>query len=252
MAEESVVKSDKTPQQAQHEIRIFKMFSKIAPYPIDQRSIIGREPPEPDIFCYLQDGTGMSFELVECIDSSIAQTYYDSRKLTEAFRGALKKLPKKKQVVFNDIFNNALIYVAFNRSISQNKKRDTIPGIFEFLFTLSHSKRGKFSPAHLKGTVGWIFISRGSFSGPLFDVAASTSFADPTKTRIEAKFKKKYESRAKTELLAYYELQPELPRKHWLLSVQEFARNNIKQSAFQRLWIYSVPKNMIIYVYPPL
>lgn len=240
-------------QQTKNEIRIFKMFARLAPYPIHVSSIMKKEPPDPDISCNLSDGTTIAFELVECIDNSIAQSIYDSLKLKKVLYDELKKLPKERKERFKVNFKNASIYVAFIKGISIKKRKSAISTIFDYLLTLENTVEGKFnfrSYRNLKDIVHWILINRGGFAGPIFDVEAVTSFADPAKERIEVKFRKEYEIKSKTELLAYYEIQPEIPVNHWLPPVHEFVENNIKSSVFQRVWIYSIVQNKIIFVYP--
>jgi hypothetical protein len=231
------------------------MFSKIALYPIDLSSIKKKEPPGPDIFCNLLDGTKIAFELVECIDVSIARSVYDSLNLKRVFYDNLKNLPKEKKKIFTLNFKNASIYVAFSKETSFIKKKSAISKIFDFLLTLKNTANGKFnfsSYRDIRGVVRWIYIQRGEFAGPIFDIEAATSFADPAKEYIKRKFKKKYKIKCMTELLAYYELQPELPQNHWLPNLREFIENNIKTSVFQRVWIYSIAQNKIIFVYPPI
>ena len=155
--------------------------------------------------------------------------------------------------MFKVNFKDALIYVAFIRGACINKRRSSIPVIFDYLLTLESTAEGKFnlrSPPDLKNIVRWISIKRGEFVGPIFRVEAVTSFAEPARERIEDKFKKPYKTEHKTDLLAYYELQPEIPEHNWLPSVQKFVESHIKTSRFQRVWIYSATKNRIIFVYP--
>lgn len=237
------------------EIRIFEKFASLAPYPIDRNSIKSEDPPKPDISCNLLDGTTIAFELVECIDESIAQSFYDSLKLRKAFCDELENLPKEKKEKLKANFRNASIYIAFIRGISFNKKKSSIPIILDYLLTLGNIAEGKFnlrSHKNLNGVVRWINVSRGNFTGPEFDIEAVTSFGEPAKKRIKKKFEKKYETEHKIDLLAYYELQPEIPENNWLPSVREFVKNNIKSSRFQRVWIYSTTQNRIIFVYPAL
>lgn len=240
-------------QQAKNEIRIFKKFARLCPYSIHLNSITKKEPPEPDISCNLSDGSTIAFELVECIDNSIAQSIYDSSKLKKTFDDKLERLLQERKERFKVNFRNALIYIAFIKRISANKKMLSIPTILDYLLTLESTAEGKFdlrSHPDLKNIVRWISIKRGKFAGPIFNVEAVTFFAEPAKERVEDKFKKQYKTKCKTDLLAYYELQPELPENHWLPSVQDFVKNNIKTSVFRRAWIYSVTKNKIIFVYP--
>ena len=180
------------------------MFSKLTPYSIDINSIKEEKPPEPDISCDLLGGTKIAFELVESIDNSIARSVYDSRNLKQVFYDKLNKLPKGKKKPFTMNFKNASIYIAFSKGASVIKKKSAIPKLFDFLLTLENTAQGKFSfrsYRDLKDVVNWIYIQRGEFVGPIFDIEAATSFADPAKERIEGKFKKHYEIQCKTELL---------------------------------------------------
>lgn len=125
--------------------------------------------------------------------------------------------------------------------------------ILEFLLTLDDKSEGKYttsSHSALGKTVRWINISRGDFVGPCFDVEAVGSFAEPACNRIEDKFTKQYRVKSIAELLAYYELQPELPKNHWLPSLKYFLERSLKNSIFKRIWVYSISQNKILYVYP--
>jgi len=239
-------------QQSQKEIGIFKKFAGLVPYQIDQDSIKKEDPPKPDISFILSDGSMKAFELVECIDKSLAKSLYSSWNLKKIFYDRLEKLPGEKKERFKINFKNALIYVAFVKGISANKKKSAVSRIFDYLLTLENTAEGEFnlkSSKDLKDIVGWISINRG-VGGPIFDVEAISSFSDPALERIKDKFNKKYKIRSETDLLAYYELQPEIPENRWLPQVEEFIKNNIKTSVFQRVWIYSITKNRIIFTYP--
>ena len=66
--------------------------------------------------------------------------------------------------------------------------------------------------------------------------------------RIANKFRKKYSKSC--ELLVYYDLEPIISERSWLPLVRGFIENNIERSSFERAWIYSVPQDRIILVYP--
>ena len=240
-------------KQANDELRIFKEFVRVSPYHIDFNSIETRNPREPDIFCKLLDGNPLVFEVVECIDMDIARSIYDSMEVKQAFYTELEKLPNEKKHKIKTNFSDASIYVAFCKGISKNKKLQSIKTIFDYLLTIKHKVEGEFnlkSHTYLRNVVRWILIQRG-VSGPMFDIEAATSFSDPTQERIKDKFFKKiYTTNADIELLCYYELQPELPESTWLPSIKEFVKTNLENSPFRRVWIYSVTKNKIIYVFP--
>lgn len=147
-------------QQAKDEETIFNKFLKKCPYSIQSNSVKKREAPEPDILCNLLDGTPLCFELVECVDNSIAQSVYGG----------------------------------------------------------SH-KGGFFSD-------------------------------DLCLEHIAKKFRKKYTNSC--DLLAYFDLQLVVAEKSWLSQVQNFIRENIKNSSFKRVWIYSITQEKIMFVYPEL
>ncbi|GAI30892.1 unnamed protein product, partial [marine sediment metagenome] len=52
---------------------------------------------------------------------------------------------------------------------------------------------------------------------------------------------------------AYYEVQPKLLENYQLLDkVKKPIIEHIKESVFQRVWIYSVIENEILFIYPNL
>lgn len=227
------------------EIYIFKKFAKLCPYSIDLRSIIKKEPPEPDISCSLSDGSIIAFELTEIIDEDLIRSFSDSIRLKEAFNDELEQLEAN--------FNNALIYIAFTEGILFRRKKNSIQKIIYYLLTLDKTTEGVFKPKDLIDIVKFISISRGVI-GPIIDVESSAWVDDPCKERIKRKFEKKYETESNNvELLAYYELQPIEPEsilEYKLNSLKEFVKNNIKSSVFRRVWIYSIRKNKIVFIYP--
>ena len=229
------------------EIYIFKKFAKLCSYSIDLMSIIKKEPPEPDILCSLSDGSIIAFELTEIIDEDLARSFNDSIRLKEAFNDKLEQLEEN--------FNNALIYIAFNEGILFRRKKNSIQKIINYLLTLDKTAEGEFRPKDLIDIAKFITISRGII-GPIIDVESVAWIDDPCKERVKRKFEKKYETESNNiELLAYYELQPKEPDnilEYKLNSLKEFVKNNIKSSEFQRVWVYSVRKNKIVFIYPNL
>jgi len=242
-------------RQAKEEIRIFREFAKIFPYTIVLSSIRKEEPPKPDIYCELEDGTPIAFELVECIDDSLARLSSDTPKLLNLLRKEVEVLPKEKKEEFYGKLGNTIINVSFVERASIRMKKWKISTIIDYLLTLEDHAEGPYPMRDhqaLRNVVRLINITRGPFSRPDFISFPVNWIAEPAKKRIEEKFNKRYDIKSKTELFAYYKLQPAIPESHWLSEVQDFVQNNIDGSSFQRVWIYSFYGNQIIYVYPPL
>jgi len=94
----------------------------------------------------------------------------------------------------------------------------------------------------------------GPFGGPAF-VITDTLWAhdpDPVEKKIEVKFRKKYKTKHRAELLVYYEVPPELPADGWILPAMDSVTEKLEKSIFKRVWLYSVTQNKIIYVFPDL
>jgi len=86
----------------------------------------------------------------------------------------------------------------------------------------------------------------------MFRVEGVTFFGVSFLKEIEDKFNKKYTNKNNIELLAYYALQPEISENHWLTETVDYIQDNIVNSPFKRVWIYSYTKNKILYLYPKL
>ncbi len=145
-------------RQSEDEVAIFSKFARSLPYFTQIDSIQKGQEPEPDIVCKLSDGTTVYFELVECVDNSVAKFFYG-----------------------------------------------------------------------------------GSLNGGFFS-------DDLCLGSIAKKVKKKYSHSC--DLLVYFDLQPVVTEKSWLPYVEDFVKENIKQSPFKRIWIYSVPQEKIMSIYP--
>jgi hypothetical protein len=45
-----------------------------------------------------------------------------------------------------------------------------------------------------------------------------------------------------TLIYAYYALQPEIRKNHWLLETEDYIEDNITNLPFNRVWMYSYTK----------
>lgn len=240
--------------QDTREIEILRKFASTCPLAIDMASIEKRKPPQPDLSCVLEDGKEVAFELVEIIDEALARRTFGSYHLGKAFYKIFEEFPSNKKARFKKKYGNALIYVAFKDTVVANRRRRSMATIFEFLSCLDDNADGKYafsSQETLGKTVDWVNISRGAFVGPCFNVRAAGFFEDPVCERIKDKFTKPYHVNSEFHLLAYYELQPELPEHSWLPQVKDFLEASLDCSMFDRIWVYSFTQDKILHVYPP-
>ena len=239
--------------QERREIQIVKKFADICPYKIDATSVKKENPPKPDIYCKLKDGTELYFELVECLDNSIAKTTSDQISLKHLLDDEKNKLPLCKRMRFKRKYKNALIYIAFDEKLPLIKRKRSIPYLIDLLLNLNENQIKK-EEIEIDDCpeIKWFNIQRGVFVGPMFCVEGVTFFGVSFLKEIKDKFNKKYTATNKIDLLAYYALQPEISKNHWLSETEDYVKNNITNSPFSRVWIYSFTKNKILFLYPDL
>ena len=239
--------------QGKREIQIVKKFADICPYKINLNSIKKKDPPEPDIFCKLDNGLELNFELVECLDNSIAKTTSDQISLKYLLDDEKNKLPLCKKMRFKRKYRNALIYIAFNEKLPLIRRKRSIPYLIDFLLNLNENQIKKDGiEINDCPEIKWFNIQRGAFVGPMFRVEGVTFFGVSILKEIRDKFNKEYATKNKIDLLAYYALQPEISKKHWLQETADYIKDNITNSPFNRVWIYSYTKNKILFLYPNL
>jgi len=155
---------------------------------------------------------------------------------------------------FKRKYKNALIYIAFNEKISLIRRKRSIPYIIGFLLNLNENqiKKDKIQIGVCPG-IKRLKISKGSNIEPIFRVGGFTSSGEPILRKITDKFKKEYKTKNnKIDLLSYYAFQPEIPENHWLPETADYIKDNISNSPFNRIWIYSYTKNKILFLYPDL
>ena len=128
-------------KQSQNELRVFKKFAQICPYSINLGSIEKRNPPEPDILCKLSDEAAIAFEIVECIDRSLARSIVDFFILTKAFYDEVEKLPDEKKHRVKSKFSGISIKILFHKGVSLKKKICLIKPIFDQLWTMENEEK---------------------------------------------------------------------------------------------------------------
>lgn len=252
----------KENKQSQNEIRVFKEFAKVCPYNIDLESIEKRDPPEPDILCEIK-GEKVAFEMVECIDSDLASSIYDSCKLGKVYHDELESLPRDRRERIKTKFRDVFITVVFNKGITFRKKTQTVKSIFDLLWTEEYEKEVRKARNGFNFDYTWqldIKLNRelkkvlkrvtfnfpGFDGGPSIDITEPVWFTDPVAKQIQKKLRKKYRTEFKAELLVYYELQPEFPVEYWIAPELDTVGDRLKGSIFQKFWLFSMTQKKIM------
>jgi hypothetical protein len=227
--------------QAAEERRVFGAFAE-GSLELSPRGFDTRQPPEPDIRCYLADGTVTSFELVRIVDPALATAMNEADHLESALSSAYSEeaLPG---------FTDALVGVMFTRKSGRRQRVNCIPRLFDYLGTLpSYFTGSRHIPIQLalREHVVLVRVYRGRFVGPMFRVDAGAVVQDPILDRVRGKFAKHYETDTPVELLAYYEHQPTVRVEFTLPRVQEFIDSSLATSPFSRVWVFDAAQNEVL------
>jgi hypothetical protein len=98
------------------------------------------------------------------------------------------------------------------------------------------------------------FYGIGLSGGPSFPISEALWDDNPLENRINQKLKQQYKTNCSAELLIYYEIYPELEieslAEYWILPCIDDVIEELKKSIFERIWLYSVAQNKVIYVFP--
>ena len=223
------------------EVQIFRRFARAAGLVFGEGSVEKRSPPEPDILCLSDGGEPLAFELVELIDQNYALRTWSQLKLKSKFEKAYETLEPSRKARVAERMGNALINVVFDQGATFRAKEDAVDQVFEVMASVDATFEGKLrrrERAGLPAAVGSIRVSRLDSPGPFFDVEAVGSLGDPTVETIRGKWAKAYQTLHPIELLAYYELQPELPEAFWRQQLEAFLDVTGSSSPFRRVWVY--------------
>ncbi len=235
------------PNQTAEEVDVFKAFSMH--YPIALSMIVSRNPPEPDILCTTVSGSQRAFEIVEIIDQQLASADQGMLRLKGEVEQSFDSLNATEKAKLQTVLPDASVFVRYAGNATLQHRRAAIPVIFQCLAGLSPTSVGKFDKTSFGVTIPFVEtlrIFRGNFNGPSWNVANSGLLSDPTIDRLADKFGKQYSSDAESiELLAYFHTQPK-PRSDLLEAIEVFIRNNIQDSPFSAVWLYSLPIDKLI------
>lgn len=231
-------------EQAETELGVFRRFASLCPHDIQMDSIEKRQPPEPDIYCTLCGGEGLTFELVEVVDQSMARRHSDKLKLEMILRRAYEKSPVKG-------LDDATIVIFFDEHASITQRKSSIADLLDLLSSLPSRFAGRVPLQGIAaaGVVRKVVVSRECMDGPYFGINDVGSFGDPALSRILRKLSKSYAASAPLELLAYYNLQQPDFGTGWEPNLCGLPAA-LAESQFRRVWVFNVPDKRIEWVNP--
>lgn len=227
----------------QKEEAVFAEFASICPLGIDLASIKKREPPQPDIFCETKEGT-LAFEMVELVDRDhIARPGANQLELMDSMLQARNNLPKE----IRSAFGNAWVGVKF-RPQSIRKRNAVAKEVVNELTRIDSTFSGELTLMEGDTRVATADVKRRDsiVDGPHFRVLIAGHYDPIPRDALEQKFRKKYESDAPIDLLAYYDRQ-HAPLDEQIDELIQFIKANIAKSSFGGVWIFNLFDRRICY-----
>lgn len=230
------------------EINIFKEFSKHHPLEFNLTTVRKATPPHPDIEVECMDNTKRYFELSEIVDQDMIRRLNSSVTIRKACDKHYQNLRSEDKRTFTEKFGHSFIHITFHDRISLHKQRNVIPHFFKYLMELKKIEKVNIpEKGDLSKSVRRIYIqTKGNPDRPYFSVSAVGGIGDPIIDRMNDKINKKYNDNYPIELVLYYSLQPERIGEYIFDEACEFAQENIVNSCFQRIWIYSTHQDMVL------
>jgi len=232
-------------------LKIFKSFARLCDLPIVGNSIEKRDPPEPDIKCDVKGIGAIAFELTELIDRGFANMVGKQIETKTELDNHYNGLDVREKEEFYRKYLDAIIFIHFENDYTLRQRKNLFPSIFKNLLSLNDGFEGDtlHNEPRFKKKLKWISISRG-VNGPIFDDVPVSTIGDPSVSAIKAKFLKQYSINHPLHLLSFIDLNPMFPDHIWLPNVMEYTEQNIKQSQFEKVWVFDFQKKEIKCRYP--
>ncbi len=221
--------------KAAKELEVFKLFARLTQLPVKSGRI---RQDAPDIFCELESGETVTYELVTLDSDQSSRIWGDFHTMSGAWSNAIKSLPEHRQKMFLDHYRHASITPEYSTRPSRQERPERLGSMLARLLE---------QPAGFVGTVDCgddrIRVEKkpgrsDAPGGPFMLDGMSPTPQAVVWDRIRDKVEKRYKISGRFELIAYsyrdtlFHQRPEdaVPPEADIL---EWLRG----SAFVRAWI---------------
>jgi len=237
---------------------VFEEFAKVCQLPLEIATISSPPEPEPDILVHCQDGSPLSFEMVEVTNLPRRKTTSDSSSIEAQIHQERCALPDDERKEILRRCGGTAINIRFPKELTKPKKMALIPQILDALRGVPPGHDGRLFPfIRRPKEFPHIYIQRDL---PLdkdcieFHVDRATLTKPNLIPMITEKLEKArnggYTPRAPMEFLGWSSgsLSPCWPEHE----VEELLRERLDASGFRRVWLFGLGETGIFFVYPPL
>jgi len=232
------------------EVQQFRRFVEHSNLAVVARSIEKRFPPEPDIFCRLEDGTNLAFELVEICHRHNARFFGSAPLIARALERSYRDLPRDLRDRFTERFANRPLSFTFAHSASLNRIRQILQQLFIELVERPEKDRKfcTFSKAVQETVISVRLSGRVDVHGrPSFNIAGSFAPDDVVIDCVRPKLSRKYKTPHPIELLAYFDGRAWGRSTSWQGSLKSLL-DAVGTGPFRRVWVLGWES--VDFVYP--
>ncbi len=236
---------------------IFKQFAIVCGLEIDTGSIKSGDEikKEPDILCQLLNGSKLAFELTEAVDSRVPRRDAVCDEAEKIWKKHYNSLSPNDKLRFDCVCDGGIISLKISDHTSKSNIQKAIPILI---------KKLKDRCRDQLGLIKW--ISKDEFPLPegCDHLTIEAQEAKPkfrcsragcispgfVLNKIEKKFLKSYESSNPIHLLVYDEHHSFGPDCLWIDKTKQYVEKNLKDSPFERVWVFDRCSQKIVYVFP--
>lgn len=223
------------------EYNVFKRFARVCThYPIAFSTIVIGD--NPDVQCRLIDGSEKWFELTEIIDPN----YLAVRKARRDFDKILKNFLLNDKL-FLLTFKHKKVAISFSRSFTNRAElKKNLPRLLSYLHELNVKKIKEINPKNVFNFIDYITITDSKYDARV-RVPNAQFVGIPIKERLDDKFNKRYSKDC--DLILYYDKLTVFSQAVPYEDIIDYIKNK-KESPFQKIWIFSLKDDSILFEYP--
>ena len=224
--------------KAAKELEVFKLFARLTQLPV-RWDTVNQKLDSPDIFCRLENGETVTYELVTLDSEESSQTWGDFQSMSGAWARCIRSLPEDRRRSFFDLYRHASITPVYSTRPSRKERGARIALLIERLLE---------QPAGFTGLVDCgedsvrvekkLSLSAAQGTGPTMLDSLSPTPQALAWERIRKKVEKRYKIAGRFELIAYSHrdtLFHQCPED--AMPPAEDIRGWLRDSAFSRVWI---------------
>ncbi|HKW92752.1 MAG TPA: hypothetical protein VJX92_12695 [Methylomirabilota bacterium] len=243
--------------QAQGERALFRIFAEAAGLPIRPASIRSKQPPEPDLRCFVDGDGPVAFELGEVVNPALAEMTNQGLELRRYFARSYAELPEgHRAAIENNLGGPPAVFAAFADHTHPGRWRRAVPAILSVLVERAeHLVHGLEIPVwnidSLSDVLIEMQVQRASSNRPGLWAGEMTPVIDRTVVLLQKKFGRSYQTSAPIELLAYYTSAPPSDDPAWRSTVADFIAAKLSASPFRRVWLFDYFQRRVVLVLPP-